>query len=109
MRGISKRIEEQIARFRAKGGFEKLDGAGEPLPDRPVETSDQAAQSAGYRIMADAGVLPPEFALKDALDAARKKYNSLADDSERKAQMAIIADLELRYSIAVDARRKFTK
>lgn len=65
------------------------------------------ALSAGMRIMAEAGVKPEEFGLKDQLDQARKLYVTLTDPEEKRAAMARIADLEMRYHMARDARRAF--
>ena len=107
MRSLARLIERQIAKARAQGTLSGLQGQGKPLPDRPVETSDQAALSAGYRIMAEAGVLPEEFHLKKQLDAARAAYESETDPAMKKISMAEIAKLELRYNIAREARRKF--
>ena len=99
--------ERQIAKAQAEGKLSGLEGEGKPLPDRPVETSDEAAVSAGMRAMAEAGVLPEEFALKRDLDAARRAVASAADEKDRKRLMAGVADLELKYEIAREARRKF--
>lgn len=55
--------------------------------------------------MAEAGVTPPEFELKKQLDAYRK----LRDPREKQDAMARIADLELRYDLARDARRAFMR
>ncbi|WP_300056145.1 DnaJ family domain-containing protein [uncultured Roseobacter sp.] len=107
MRSFRSLVERQIAKARAAGQLRGLKGEGAPLPDRPVETSEDAALSTGMRIMAEAGVLPAEFKLKKQLDAARQTYAKAADDEARKAAMRILADLELRYEIAREARRKF--
>lgn len=107
MRSFRSLIERQIAKACAAGGLSGLKGEGKPLPDRPVEPREQAAVSTGMRIMAEAGVLPEEFALKKKLDTARKAYAAATDDKARKAAMRKLADLELRYEIAREARRKF--
>ncbi|WP_327284725.1 hypothetical protein [Ruegeria halocynthiae] len=59
--------------------------------------------------MAQAGVLPEEFNLKKQLDAAHVAYADLTDPGDRKAAMAKIADLEMRYNMARDARRAFLR
>ncbi|MDW3183822.1 DnaJ family domain-containing protein [Roseobacter sp.] len=107
MRSFRSLIERQIAKARAAGGLTGLKGEGAPLPDRPVETGEQAAVSTAMRIMAEAGVVPEEFTLKTQLDAARKAYADAPDADTRTAAMAQLADLELRYEIAREARRKF--
>ena len=66
-------------------------------------------RAAGHRIMAQAGVVPPEFELKKQLDAARQAYSTLTDVQDKKDAMTRIADLELPYSLARDARRAFMR
>lgn len=107
MRSFRSLIERQIAKARAAGLLTGLKGEGKPLPDRPVETGAEAATATGMRMMAEAGVLPEEFALKKELDRARAAYACCVDAAARKAAMARLADLELRYDIAREARRKF--
>ncbi|MGZ2258522.1 DnaJ family domain-containing protein [Roseobacter sp. A03A-229] len=107
MRSFRSLIEQQIAKARAAGQLSGLEGEGAPLRDRPIETSEEAAVSTGMRRMAEAGVLPEEFALKKQLDAAREAYAKASDEKSRKAAMGVLADLELRYEIAREARRKF--
>ena len=70
MRSFLRLIESQIAKARAAGGLTGLKGEGKPLPERPVETGEQAVTSAGMRIMAEAGVVPEEFQIKQELDAS---------------------------------------
>ena len=48
-----------------------------------------------------------EFDLKEELARARCDYMSLTDPKEKKAAMVRIADLDMRYNLARDARRKF--
>ena len=99
--------ERQIVKAQAEGKLSGLEGEGKPLPDRPVETGEDAAVSAGMRVMAEAGVLPEEFDLKRELDAARRAVASATEGADRKKLMARVADLELKYEIAREARRRF--
>ncbi len=107
MRSFRTLIEQQIAKARASGGLSGLKGEGQPLPDRPIETSEQAAMSTGMRIMAEAGVLPEEFAIRQAMDSARADVSEADTDEAKKFAMAKLADLEMRYNIAREARKKF--
>ena len=61
------------------------------------------------RIMAEAGAVPEEFKLKEALRTARENYDAAASEEERKLAQALIAELEMRYNMAVEARRAFMK
>ncbi len=106
---LGKLVERQIKKAQAEGQLEGLDGEGQPLPDRSTEAQSDPAIAAGHRIMAQAGVLPEEFGIRKELDAARQAYAGLTDAADRKAAMARIADLEMRYNMARDARRAFIR
>ena len=106
-RALRTLIERQIAKARAKGDLTGLKGEGRPLPHRDPTTD--AGEAAAMRMMAEAGVVPEEFPLKQQLDAARVHYTTLTTEAEKRAQSAVIADLELRYNIARESRRAFLK
>lgn len=109
MRAFRNLIERQILKAKAEGKLQGLPGEGAPLPDRPEQAHTDAAMAAGMRIMAEAGVKPKEFDLKAQLAEARKAYVQITDPEERKSAMARIADLEMRYHMARDARRAFLR
>ncbi|WP_170604756.1 DUF1992 domain-containing protein [Ruegeria arenilitoris] len=106
---LGKLVERQIKKAQAEGQLKGLEGEGKPLPDRSPEALSDPAIAAGHRIMAQAGVLPEEFEIKKELDAARKVYPKITDPDARKTAMAKIADLEMRYHLARDARRAFLR
>ncbi|WP_298907056.1 DUF1992 domain-containing protein [uncultured Aliiroseovarius sp.] len=95
--------EHQIQKAKAQGQLDDLKGQGKPLPDR--QGGDVV--SAGMGIMAEAGVLPREIELKKAIDAQLKVLGQTKDETEKKAVMRKLADLEMRLSIEQEARRKF--
>lgn len=108
MAGSLRRLgERQILKAQAEGKLKNLKGEGRPLPSRPGDAFVDAGEAAGNRIMAEAGALPEEIALRKALEAAIADYAALADPAERKRQMARIAELQMKLSIAEEARRKF--
>ena len=107
LRSFRSLVERQIAKTRASGGLQGLAGEGQPLPHRDP-TSD-AGEAAAMRMMADAGVVPEEFPLKQQLIEARALYASLTNPAEKRALSARIADLELRYNIAREARQRFMR
>ncbi|EEE39128.1 hypothetical protein RKLH11_2974 [Rhodobacteraceae bacterium KLH11] len=109
LRSFGKLVERQIRKAQAEGQLEGLEGEGHPLPNRSSEAQSDPAIAAGHRIMAQAGVLPEEFDIKKQLDAACKVYATLADPEDRKGAMAEIAELEMRYNMARDARRAFMR
>lgn len=109
MSWLNKLAERQIAKARASGQLQGLKGEGHPLPDRPGDAFISAGDAVGFRIMAEAGVLPPEIVLKKQADAQRAHLASLTDAAARKAAMAELAQIEMRQAIAQEARRAFLK
>ena len=106
-RGLRSLIEQQIAKAIAEGQLDNLEGEGKPLPDRSGEALADKATAVAMRIMAEAGAVPEEFKWKKALDAARKSYAEATSEAEKRLAMSLIAELELRYNVAVEARRDF--
>jgi hypothetical protein len=109
MSWLNRLAERQIAKARAKGELQGLQGEGEPLPDRPGDAYISAGDAIGFRIMAEAGVLPEEITLKKQAAAQRAHLATLTDAAERKLAMAELARLEMRQAIAEEARRRFLK
>lgn len=107
LRSLRQLIERQIKKAEAEGQLSGLEGEGKPLPDR--HEFEDTAIAAGHRIMAEAGVVPREFALKKELDEARAEWQSASDPDRRKKLMKKIADLEMRYEMEREAYRKFLK
>ena len=95
--------EETIRRLNAQADSLKARATPEP-PEY-----GGAAVGYGYRIMAEAGALPEEVGLKAQLDAARVDWQRASDPDDKKRLMGRIADLQMRYEIARDARRKFMR
>ncbi len=94
--------EHQIRKAQAEGQFDNLAGAGKPLPRHGGDD----VEAAGFRIMAEAGVVPREIALRKAVAAQRERLQA-AVAGERRAEMAKLAALELRLAIEEEARRKY--
>jgi hypothetical protein len=109
MSWLSRLAERQIQKARLKGQLQGLEGEGKPLPDRPGDAFTSPGDAIGFRIMAEAGVLPEEIALKKAVAAWRAHLATLTDPDERKAAMAELARLEMHQAIAEEARRRFLK
>ena len=104
---LSRLVERQIQKALAEGKLRGLEGEGKPLPDRSGEAFSDMATAVAARIMAEAGALPEEFKIKKLLDAAKQNYREAEGTDAKGVAMALIADLEQRYNIAVEARRRF--
>ncbi|WP_298434397.1 DUF1992 domain-containing protein [uncultured Jannaschia sp.] len=100
-------VERQIQKALAEGKLRGLDGEGKPLPDRSGEALSDMASAVAVRIMAEAGALPEEFKIKKLLDSAKQSYRAADGEDGKRVAMALIADLQQRYNIAVEARRRF--
>ncbi len=109
MSWLSRLAERQMLKARLKGDLQGLTGEGKPLPDRPGDAFVSAGDAVGFRIMAQAGVLPDEITLKKQAAAQRAYLASLTDEAERKAAMAELARIEMRQAIAEESRRRFLK
>ncbi len=109
MSWLDKLAERQIAKARAEGKLDHLAGAGKPLPDRPGDAFVSPGDAIGFRIMAEAGVLPEEITHKKEAARLRALLATLTDPAARKATMAALAQTELRQAIAEEARRKFLR
>jgi voltage-gated potassium channel Kch len=109
MSWLARLAERRIQAARLKGGLQGLAGEGKPLPDRPGDAFVSAGDAVGFRIMAEAGVLPEEIALKKMVAAQRAHLASLTDEVERRKAMAELARLEMRQAMAEEARRRFLR
>lgn len=96
--------ERQILKAQAEGQLDNLKGAGRPLP--PMGDGD-AAEAAGFRIMAEAGALPLEIELRKTIEAHIQVLRSTTDPNERKRLMSDLAGLHLKLAIQEETRRKF--
>jgi len=107
---MNRLAERWMLKARAEGKLQGLAGEGKPLPDRTGEAFVSPGEAAGFRIMAEAGVLPEEITLKKQAAAQRAVVAAMAPgDPARKAEMAKLAEIDMRQSIAEEARRKFMR
>lgn len=100
-------VERQIQKILAEGKLRGLAGKGKPLPNCSGEAFTDMATAVATRIMAEAGALPEEFKIRKLLDAAKQGYREAQDDGAKRIAMVLIADLQQRYHIAAEARRRF--
>ena len=107
MSWFSRLAERRMQAARLKGDLQGLAGEGKPLPDRPGDAFVSAGDAVGFRLMAEAGVLPEEIGLKKAAAAKRAELGTLTDPDARRQAMGELAAIELRQAIAEEARRKF--
>ena len=71
MSWLNRLAERRMQAARLKGQLQGLAGEGKPLPDRTGDAFITPGEAVGFRIMAEAGVLPEEIILKKQAAAAR--------------------------------------
>lgn len=109
MSWLSRLAERQIQKARLSGQLQGLEGEGKPLPDRPGDAFVSPGDAVGFRIMAQAGVLPEEIMLRKKVAAQRAHLATLTDATERKAAMTELSRLEMLQAIAEESRRRFLR
>ncbi len=109
IRRIRNLIERQMQKAVLEGKLQGLKGEGKPLENRPEDAFVSAGDAVGFRMMAEAGVLPEEILLKKEIAAQREALKAATSEAERAPILAKLTDLELRYNIATEARQKFMK
>ena len=109
LRSLRNLIERQIEKAKLEGQLDGLEGEGKPLPDRTGDAFVDAGEAAGFRMMAQAGVVPEEIEIKKQINEHRAHMAEITDPIKRKEAMAELARLDLRYNIAREARQKFMR
>lgn len=107
MSWLDRMAERQIQKARLKGQLQGLKGEGKPLPDHTADAFVSPGEAIGFRIMAEAGVLPEEIVLKKEAARLMAELAALTDPDACKAILARIADVQMRQAIAEEARRRF--
>ncbi len=76
--------ERKIREAMARGEFDDLPGRGKPLEMEEDVAGIPAELRMAYKILKNAGCLPPELELRKEIVALRDLVNSLEDDEERR-------------------------
>lgn len=100
-----KLAEHQIRKAEAEGQFENLKGAGKPLKPEAGDSAD----AAGFRIMAEAGVVPREIELRKTVEALTERLRKAPEGAERDEIRKALAEAQLRLDIEQEARRKYMR
>ncbi|NKX43190.1 DUF1992 domain-containing protein [Roseicyclus persicicus] len=101
--------ERRMLKARAEGKLSGLPGEGKPLPQHPEAALVDPGEAVGFRIMAEHGALPEEIVLRKQLAEAKAAYAAATGAEDRRSAMARIAELDMKLSIATEARRRFLR
>ena len=89
----------------ARGEFDDLPGRGKPLPPDGLERVP-ADLRMGYKLLRNAGCLPPELEARKELARLGALVGASADPEERARLSRLRAEAELRYELLVEGRRR---
>ncbi|PID77882.1 MAG: molecular chaperone DnaJ [Deltaproteobacteria bacterium] len=78
--GFEKIIEKKIKEAQEKGAFKNLKGSGKPLPEDDIEI-DPSLKIA-YKILKNAGYLPPEIETKKQILKMEELLKNLTDEQK---------------------------
>ncbi len=78
--------EQRIAEAMQNGEFDNLPGSGQPLPDDNMDNVPQELRMA-YRILKNAGCLPPELAMRREACDIVEMLDHCPDEQEKIRQM----------------------
>lgn len=109
MAGTDRWVERQILKAQAEGKLTGLPGEGKPLAEQREAPFVSAGEALGFRMMAEAGVLPEEIRWRKAANALRGQLAGEADPARRRDLMGELAQVEMRGAMAEEARRAFLR
>ncbi len=95
-------IGQAIAKAEKEGAFDNLPGAGKPIPD--LHAPGDAVLD---RLMRESGAKPQAVTLQARIAESRARLAKLTGEDARKEEMRVLADLEMRLSIEMEAMRRY--
>ncbi len=90
--------EQKIREAMARGEFENLAGKGRPLPPDELAGVPEELRMA-YKVLKNAGCLPPEVVLAKEIATLRNLVDSLEDDESRRQKLRELNFKLLRFNI----------
>ncbi|MBU1041407.1 MAG: DUF1992 domain-containing protein [Proteobacteria bacterium] len=109
---IERLAEERIQRAQEEGAFDDLPGRGRPL-DLEDDAHVPEDLRMAWRVLKNAGCLPPELLAQREIHTARELLAGMTDEAERYAQMQrlnlLITKLNLsrRRPVELEVRQEY--
>jgi hypothetical protein len=98
---LAKIAEQRIREAMERGEFDNLAYHGKPLQLEDLSGVPEHLRM-GYKILKDAGVLPPEMQLKKELLALQDLINACYDEDERHRLQHKLNEHTLRYNVLME-------
>jgi Domain of unknown function (DUF1992) len=105
MEAIAKIAESKIRTATANGEFADLPGRGKPLELEDLSRVP-AELRMGYKLLRNAGCLPPELEARKELARLGGLLDATGDPTERARLSRLRSDAELRYRLLIERRRR---
>ncbi len=95
---LERLAEEKILEAMERGEFDDLPLAGKPLP---LESNGSVPEDLrlAYKVLKDAGFLPPEIEMRKEILNLRELLSTVDDDEERRKLSKRINDLMLKLNL----------
>jgi len=94
---------ERIVEAQLKGEFDRLPGKGKPLPPDPLESVPDELRT-GFRLLKNAGAIPPELELRKEMVALEDLLRCCRDEEERRELRGQLTEKRLRYRLLMEER-----
>jgi len=95
---LERLAEERIREAMERGEFDDLPLSGKPLPSEPNSSVPEDLRLA-YKLLKDAGYLPPEMELRKEILSLKELLSTVEDDGERVKLGQRINDLVLKLNL----------
>jgi Domain of unknown function (DUF1992) len=105
MEAVAKLAESKIRTAMANGVFDDLPGRGKPLELEDLSRVP-AELRMGYKLLRNAGCLPPELEARKELARLGGLLDATGDPTERARLSRLRSDAELRYRLLIERRRR---
>ena len=96
-------IGRHLADSHASGELQRAKGYGKPLDFGDGYDETPADLRMGYKILKDAGVVPPEVELMQRVQAQRLAADALPEGAERTAAMQRLAEMQQQLALRLEA------
>lgn len=99
---LSALIDQIIQKAEARGDFKNLAGAGKPLAHL-----DDPTNAVLNRIMREADAKAPIVVIREQILASSARLKELIDPVARKEEMLVLAELQTKLALEMEAFRKY--
>jgi len=100
---ITSIVEERIRESQARGDFDNLPGRGKPLPPDELASVPEELR-VGYRLLKNAGAIPPELELRKEMVTLQDLLRCCQDKDERGRLEKRLSAVQLHYRSMMEQR-----